>query len=328
MKIKLFLLASFIYIALIFAFAWHLELGSYTLNISTYTFELPIMIWLVIPLFIYMILAVLHIAFYGFLRYLKFKHFFKDAAKFETYTQELLLEKDLKTTFQTKEFRAVAQLFKTIKTHEKIPHSNKINEILDLIDGLNKNEFFNLSKFKLENNNALYLQNEKNHLKNDSNYAYSKLKNLNEIKDEFEEIAFNTLIEKASYEQIKNVKIPKKPSEILTLIKRFKEGNLELSVAEYEVLLSHNILSEKDYLNAAKLSTKLLNPDAILGIFNKIKNEKSEALRAYLYLLAEFGLLDELREQIHNDDKKFNDFKAFLTLREKNIKIDLNQLIQ
>lgn len=55
MKIKLFLLASFIYIALIFAFAWHLELGSYTLNISTYTFELPIMIWLVIPLFIYMI---------------------------------------------------------------------------------------------------------------------------------------------------------------------------------------------------------------------------------------------------------------------------------
>ncbi|HEF3953367.1 TPA: hypothetical protein SAH24_002101, partial [Campylobacter jejuni] len=48
----------------------------------------------------------------------------------------------------------------------------------------------------------------------------------------------------------------------------------------------------------------------------------------YLYLLAEFGLLDELREQIHNDDKKFNDFKAFLALREKNIKIDLNQLIQ
>ncbi|WP_252367535.1 hypothetical protein, partial [Campylobacter jejuni] len=30
----------------------------------------------------------------------------------------------------------------------------------------------------------------------------------------------------------------------------------------------------------------------------------------HLYLLAEFGLLDELREQIHNDDKKFNDIKA------------------
>ncbi len=48
----------------------------------------------------------------------------------------------------------------------------------------------------------------KNHLKNDANYAYNKLKNLNEIKDEFEEIAFNTLIEKASYEQIKKCKNP------------------------------------------------------------------------------------------------------------------------
>ncbi|MFQ6342963.1 hypothetical protein [Campylobacter sp. VTCC 70190] len=328
MKIKLFLFASFIYIAGLFAFAWHLKLGDYTLIIGTHTFELPIMVWLVIPLFVYMILAVLHMGFYGFLRYLKFKHFFKDAAKFESYTQDLLLEKESKISFQTKEFRAVAQLFKTLKTHEKLPHSSKINEILDLIDGLNQNEFFNLSKFKLENNNALFLQNEKNHLKNDANYAYAKLKNLSEIKDEFEETAFNTLIEKAPYEQIKNVKIPKKPCDIFKLITRFKEGNLELNAAEYEVLLSHNLLGEQEYLKLAKLSTKLLNPDALIGIFSKIKNEKSEALRAYLYLLAEFGLLDELREQIRSDDKKFNDFKAFLALREKNIKVDLNQLIQ
>ncbi|MBM0636522.1 hypothetical protein LNU06_00505 [Campylobacter sp. VicNov18] len=327
MKIKLFLFASFIYIMLIFAFAWYLELGYYTLNIYTKTFELPVMIWLIIPLCIYAILSVFHMTFYSFLRYLKLKHFFKDAAKFENYTQDLLLQKDLKTTFQTKEFRTIAQFFKTLKTHEKIPHLNKINEILDLLDGLNKNEYFNLSKFKLQNNNALFLQNEKNRLKNDINYAYTKVKNLDEIKDEYEEIAFNTLIQKANYEQIKNIKIAKKPCHILTLIKRFKEGNLELNAAEYEILLSYNKLSEEDYLNIAKLSTKLLNPDALIGIFSKIKNEKSEALKAYLYLLAELGLLDELRGQIHND-KKFNEFQAFLILREKNIKIDLNQLIQ
>lgn len=327
MKIKLFLFASFIYIALIIGFAWHLELGNYTLTIKNTTLELPIMIWLIIPLIIYMILSVFHISLYGFLRYLKFKHFFKDAAKFENYTQDLLLQKDSKITFQTKEFRTVAQFFKTIKTHEKIPHSNKINEILDLIDGLNHSEYFNLNKYKLDNNNALFIQNEKNHLKQDINYAYSKIKNLNEIKNEFEEIAFNALLEKANYEQIKNIQITKKPFQILNLIKRFKEGSLNLNAAEYEVLISHQTLSQKDYLNIAKLSTTLLNPDALIGIFNKIKNEKNEALKAYLYLLAEFGLLDELRNQIHND-KQFNEFQAFLILREKNIKIDLKQIIQ
>ncbi|EAI5184017.1 hypothetical protein BLK31_08270 [Campylobacter coli] len=328
MKIRLFFIASFIYIALIFALAWYLELGNYTLNFNTYSFELPIMIWLILPLIPLVFFAIIHMGFYYFLLTLKFKHFFKDSTKFENFTRDLLLEKESNISFQTKEFRQVAQLAKTLKTHEKIPNANKINEILDLIDGIKKEEYFNLNKFKLENNNILFLENEKNHIKNDINYAYSKIKNLSQTQDEFQDLAFESLIKKGIYEQIKNIKITKKPCHILTLIKRFKEGNLELNAAEYEVLLSHNILSEKDYLDIAKLSIKLLNPDAVIRIFNKIKNEKSEALRAYLYLLAEFGLLDELREQIHNDDKKFNDFKAFLALREKNIKIDLNQLIQ
>lgn len=328
MKIRLFFIASFIYIALIFALAWYLKLGNYTLIFNTYSFELPIMVWLILPLIPLVFFAIIHMGFYYFLLTLKFKHFFKDSTKFENFTRDLLLEKESNISFQTKEFRQVAQLAKTLKTHEKIPNANKINEILDLIDGIKKEEYFNLNKFKLENNNILFLENEKNHIKNDINYAYSKIKNLSQTQDEFQDLAFENLIKKGTYEQIKNIKITKKPCHILALIKRFKEGNLELNAAEYEVLLSHNILSEKDYLNIAKLSTKLLNPDAVIGIFNKIKNEKSEALRAYLYLLAEFGLLDELREQIHNDDKKFNDFKAFLTLREKNIKIDLNQLIQ
>ncbi|TKX31069.1 hypothetical protein [Campylobacter estrildidarum] len=328
MKIKLFLSASLVYTLVIFAFAWYLKLGSYALNFSTYNFELPIMIWLILPLFPLIFFAIFHMLFYHFLLTLKFKHFFKDASKFETYTQDLLLEKESDISFYTKEFRKVAQLAKTLKNHEKIPNETKINEILDLIDGINREEYLNIRKFKLSNDNILFLENEKNHIKNDIDYAYSRVKHLDEIKDEFEELAFETLLKKGNYEQIKNVKIPKNPHQILNLIKRFQEGNLELSVAEFEVLLTHSSLNEKEYLNIAKMSTKFFNPDAILGIFSKIKNEKNEALRAYLYLLAEFELLDELREQIRKDEKKFSDFKAFLILKENNIKFDLNNLIQ
>ncbi len=327
MKIKLFLIASFIYIALILGFAWYLQLGNYTLTFHSYNFELPIMFWLILPLLPLIFFAILHMSFYHFLLTLKFKHFFKDAAKFENFIKDLLLEKESNINFQTKEFREVAQFTKSLKTKEKIPNATKINEILDLIDGIKKEEYFNINKFKLDNNNILFLENEKNHIKNDVNYAYSKIKNLSECKDDFEELAFETLIKKGTYEQIKNIKITKKPCQILNIVKRFKEGNLELNVAEFEVLLSHSNLNEKEYLEIAKMSVKLLNPDAILGIFAKIRNEKIEALRAYLYLLAEFGLIEDLREQI-KDEKKFSDFKAFLILREKNIKIDLNQLIQ
>ncbi|MBZ7942541.1 hypothetical protein [Campylobacter molothri] len=328
MKVKLFLGASLIYTLIIFAFAWYLKLGSYTLNFSTYNFELPIMIWLILPLIPLIFFATFHIIFYHFLLTFKFKHFFKDSAKFESYIQNLLLEKELNTSFYTQEFRKVAQFAKILKTHEKIPNETKINEILDLIDALNNQEYKNISKFKLPNNNILFLKNEQNRIQNDINYAYSKIKNITEIKDEFEELAFNTLLQKGNYEQIKNIKISKNSHQVLNLIKRFKDGSLELNTAEFEVLLSHSLLNEREYLSIAKISTKFFNPDAILGIFSKIKNKKNEALKAYLYLLAEFGLLDELREQIRKDEKKFNDFKAFLILKENNIKFDLNHLIQ
>ncbi|HEF3545581.1 TPA: hypothetical protein R9111_000734, partial [Campylobacter upsaliensis] len=64
----------------------------------------------------------------------------------------------------------------------------------------------------------------------------------------------------------------------------------------------------------------------IINIFLKIKNTKSEALRAYLYLLAEFSMFEELENQIRNKEE-LSDFKAVLALREKNIKFDLNRLI-
>jgi len=327
MKIKLFTFASLIYIALVLVFVFYLNLGTYNLILGNFSLELPVTLWFALVLGVYYIFTLLHLCFYAFLNHLKLKHFFKDANKFENFTTDLLLEKESKISFQTKEFRQVAQFFKTLKNHEKIPSQNKINEILDLLDGLKKEEYLNLNKFKLPNNNVLFIQNEKNHLK-DLDYAYEKIKNINQISDDFEQLAFETLLKKGSYEQIKNVKIPKNPTQVLSLIKRFKEGNLQLSVAEFEVLLSKANLNEKEYLNAAKMSAKLLNPDAILNIFLKIKNEKNEALKAYLYLLAEYSIFDELLEQIKNDDKKFTDFKAVLALREKNIKVDLNQLIQ
>lgn len=327
MKIKSFIFASIIYIAFIGGFAFFLDLGDYTLSIESFSLTLPIAIWFVAPLLIFFILALLHLSFYSLFNAFRFRHFFKDADKFEDFANDLLLEKKSKISFHTKEFKRVCEIAKSLKTQEKIPNLNQFNEILDTIKKIHDGEYVNLGKFKLENNNILSIQNEKNHLNKDISYAYNKIKNINHIKDELEQTAFELLLEKGTYEQIKNVKIPKNSQQVLNLIQRFKNKNLELSPVEFEVLLQNSNLDEKEYLKIAKMSVNLLNPDAILNIFLKIKNQKSEALRAYLYLLAEFSMFDELLEQIKNDDKKFADFKAVLALRDKNIKINLNQLI-
>ncbi|ECQ8137095.1 hypothetical protein ACM4VH_001347 [Campylobacter upsaliensis] len=326
MKIRLFILASLIYIAFIMGFMFYLDLGYYELVLGTFTLNLPIMLWLILPLVFYFVLALTHMSFYAFLRYLKFKHFFKDAAKFEDFAKDLLLEKESKISFYTKEFKRVSELCKSLKNGTKNADFHAINDLLDLLEALKKGETQNLNKFKLDKNNPLILQNEKNRLKNDLDYAYSKLKNLSEINTEFEKLAFEVVLQKGTYEQIKNLKINKTNEQILSLIKRFKDGNLELSLAEFEVLIEMANLNEAEYLSVVKMCVKCFNPDAIINIFLKIKNTKSEALRAYLYLLAEFSMFEELENQIRNKEE-LSDFKAVLALREKNIKFDLNRLI-
>ncbi|WP_270973420.1 hypothetical protein, partial [Campylobacter upsaliensis] len=256
MKIRLFILASLIYIAFIMGFMFYLDLGYYELVLGTFTLNLPIMLWLILPLVFYFVLALTHMSFYAFLRYLKFKHFFKDAAKFEDFAKDLLLEKESKISFYTKEFKRVSELCKSLKNGTKNADFHAINDLLDLLEALKKGETQNLNKFKLDKNNPLILQNEKNRLKNDLDYAYSKLKNLSEINTEFEKLAFEVVLQKGTYEQIKNLKINKTNEQILSLIKRFKDGNLELSLAEFEVLIEMANLNEAEYLSVAKMCVK------------------------------------------------------------------------
>ncbi len=326
MKIKAFIFASLIYTAIIGGAVFFIDTREYTLNLENANITLPLALWFVLPLLVYFILALFHLGFYSFLNHFKFRNFFKDSQNYEDFIKDLLLEKNPKISFRTKEFKQVAELLKNLKNKEKTSNSKAINEILELKAKIEKGECVNLSKLKLEQNNALYIQNEKNRCKSDLNYAYNKIKNLTQTKNELEQNALEILLEKGTYEQIKNIKIPRTKEQVLTLIERFANKDLELSAVEFEVLLQSAEFSEKEYVKIAKMSKKLLNPDAILSIFLKIKNQNSEALRAYLYLLAEFAMFDELLEHIKNDEK-FSDFKAVLALREKNIKIDLEKII-
>ncbi len=327
MKIRIFIFVSIVYIAFISIVAFFLDLGEYTLSIENFSLSLPTAIWFVLPLLLYFILALLHLSFYSLLTVFKFRNFSKDSEKFGDFIKDLLLEKESKISFRTKEFKQVAVFVKSLKTREKIPDFKHFNELLALLEKIKDGEYVNLNKFRLESTNPLYLQNEKNHFKKDINYAYSKIKNSDRIGDELEQAAFELLLEKGTYEQIKNIKVPKSTKQVLALIERFKNKDLKLSAVEFEVLLQSADFNEREYVNIAKMSVGLLNPDAILSIFLKIQNQKSEALRAYLYLLAEFSMFDELLERVKKDEKRFADFKAVLALREKNIKIDLNRLI-
>ncbi|EAL7634908.1 hypothetical protein DU721_05275, partial [Campylobacter lari] len=210
---------------------------------------------------------------------------------------------------------------------EKIQNP-KIDEIIDIFEHLEKKEIVELKKYKLDSNNEIFILNEKNRFQNDSNYAFSFIKNKDILTGELENFAYKMVLENAPYSQIKTLKTQKKQDDVLLLLGRFEKENLELNHAEIEVLLSMNTLDDKSYLRCAKMLCKKIEPQVLIALFKKLKDNHPQALRAYLYTLAEFGMYDELLNELGNDQNKHKDFRLLLFLRDHNKKIELEKLIQ
>ncbi|EAK9945716.1 hypothetical protein A0Y81_01145 [Campylobacter lari] len=327
MKIRLFFFASLVYLLIVAALVYNLNLGNYTFAISTFELNLPISLWVVLPALFLMILALAHMSFYGFLKHLQYKNLIKDSKNYENFIIDVFLKKASKVKFKTQEFQNIAKNTQALYFKEK-NQNPKIDEIINIFEDLDKKEFVELKKYKLDPNNEFFILNEKNHFQNDNNYAFSFIKNKDTLVDELEIFAYKIVLENMPYSQIKTLKIQKNQDDILLLLNRFEKENLELNHAEIEVLLSMNILDDKSYLHCAKILCKKIEPQVLIALFKKLKDNHSQASRAYLYTLAEFGMYDELLNELGNDQNEHKDFRLLLFLREHNKKIELEKLIQ
>lgn len=326
MKLRLFSLFAIIFILLIAGFVYELNLGDYKLNIWTLELNLPIAIWIVLPAFLLFLFSLLHMSFYGFLRFLRFKNYASDASRFEKYIACILLKKPAKENFKSQEFIKTAKLSKAAINKESC-EDEKIDEIIKLLNDINSGKYFELRKYALAKDNELFIKNEENKLINDIKYALAYLKNKTTLNDTLDNIAFKTVLAKAQYAQIKELKIPKSKEQVLALLERLAKKDLDLSMAEIDILLAYNDLDEKSYYQASKLLVKLQDPQALIALFKKIAQKDEQAFVAWLYLLAEFGLYDDLSIAINNKDEHFKDFELVLFLHEQNKKISPHLLI-
>lgn len=327
MRIKLFIFCAILYLGALGAFCFYVNASEYTLSVWGFSYTLPVAIWLLLPAFFGFIFALLHMSFYAFLNYLKYKNFYSDAKLLERFASDLLLEKEPKPSFKTSEFNKAAKLMIGLKNEEKIPNFDAFNEVIDTLLNLKAGKALNLKKFHLMLDNKISLLNEKNELLSDENKAFLRIKSKPVMNDDLDEVALNEVLEKGSLEQIKALRVKLTPAQIKALFQRFENKALKMDITDLESFLKEANLSESEFISAAKIAVKEFNPDALIALFKKLKDTQSEALRAYLYILAEFSNYDELELELKNKPN-FEDFKLVLLARNNHLKIDLNKIIQ
>lgn len=335
MGIRKYIIYSLIYIVLVF-------IGIYSINSSGYNFELfgqslnlPVALWFVLPIILFAILSVLHIAYQSFEFFLKNRALKRDAKTYSQVACELLLGFESNKEFKTEIFDDAVEILKLLLPNQSEQNTEisikneELKEIFEIIKTIKNGEFADIKKFKLPKNSALFIQNEINKIEKKDGYYVEILKsNLPNLSQKIIKKAEEKLIKSANFDNIIKFKQSLNNEESLILLDRYTNENDKFSLKNEEIVkfLQMAQFSENDFINVAKILVKTCLPDSLIEIFKTISSHNQDAQKAYFYVLYNFQMLDILRENLLNSEKdNFEEFENLLFLRDngKNPKLEL-----
>ena len=352
MKTRRFFLYSIIYIGIIWLVIFSFINQNYTLNILGYSLDIPIATWVVLPLILFAILALFHMSYYGFKIYLEGRAMRNDAQIYNVLAKEIYLGLESNKDFKTDLFNASSEVTKSLSPWLNLGKPNFENSDLkaayelcfEVKNGsipavVNKTDASfsgtngalgitacpcDLKKFKLLKSNPLYIQNEKNKIKADYKYAITILSN-KDANDELISLASKALVENATFLELSKFNPIYTNSDIFILIDRYVNDKFEISTNDIFATISKVKFTQNEYIQIAKILKSKIDPDLLISMFERLKNEEQLALEAYLYLLYDFGMIDRLREIIASENSKFERIETLLFLRDhgKISKVDL-----
>ena len=338
MQIKRFIACAVLYLVVVGAIVYLFEGGSYELHLkftlfgsgAEYALNLPVAVWMILPPAILTLFCVLHMAYHGFKFYAFKRKISHDEKFYRDLSREILLGLDTNKDFKTNFYKIPSQIARILSPWDRYKDANiegeELQNILDIMRAVKNGEVADLKKFKLPKDNPLFIKNELNKIANLDGYYLETLKKPTGDQGEIVREARKKLINFGSLADIKKFAPDLDEKEIMTLIARFAKDEINLSNDEILELLNSDKISKDSFgISAAMLKSKIA-PDAVIGIFERLKNERQEAQEAYVYLLFEFEMLERAQEVLSGlEAGEYQNFRTLLYLRQngKNVPTDL-----
>lgn len=335
MGTKRFITYSIFYMLAIGIFvAYGISNESYQVEFLTYSLELPVAVWVILPVAVLAVLAVMHFLYYSVKVYVEHRALARNYDAFVELAKTSLLGQKSQKKVTNKWLKLPAQMFSSFgiwgdMSFDEI-ENEEIKEIAKVVCQIQNGEFVDLKKYKLDIDNPLQVKNNKNRLQKDPKSASEVLKTYSSLSDDISKTAFDLVINNASYKEIKRYPYELDENSILTILRRFvsAEDDLFMDKKDVEALFTRGKMSEKGYLKAAKILKDKLNPDSIIALFENLKDASHNAMESYLYVLYEFQMIEKLRELLENTDpKEYQNFKILLFLRDNSKIVDSSVLV-
>ncbi|NLK66756.1 MAG: LapA family protein [Campylobacteraceae bacterium] len=322
MRLKHFLVYSIIYIGLVGIIAFVQNASSYTITLLGIDMTLPIALWYILPVAVFALLATLHIICTRLKVYKNKQAVKSDADIYKEYAKEILLGVETDKEFKTDIFQISNDVTKFLSPwHDNSVEikNGEIAEIISMLEKLNNGEIVDLKKYRLAPNNPLVIENEFNKLEKDSSYAATILKGKTSLDDELSSTAYDVLLENATYSEIKSYPFEITEIEAEILVDRYiNDESFEITKSTLLELMMLLDYDKYEFVDLAKDLTNRLEPEVLIALFKKFKDQKEQASHAYLYLLYEYGMMEELQDVLmYSDGEQYYEFEILKYLRDQ-----------
>ena len=325
MGLKKYIIGSLLLAIIVFGYTFSIAAGDYRIQIMDFTMILPIAVWVVLPMLILLILTIIHIFYYGLKNYFAVKAVTKDSQSILALINKRLLNETTDTTYQNKNLKEIAALIKqldinVLDTNFSVEDKD-ISKTAEQTFVINSGKYIPSKELKLEDDNPLMIQNTKNKILIDENFALEILQSKDKYSQEIIKFAFLRVLETKSMTSIKKVvaELTFDNEMAKELLKKDSEQNPEFAMTNDLILtiLKKVELSNNELIEIAKDYKKSMTPDQIIKLFEDLIQEKEEYTTAYLYVLAEYEMIDKMRDILVNSaTNEYVAFKALVDLKD------------
>jgi hypothetical protein len=211
--------------------------------------------------------------------------------------------------------------------------SPKLSRISHLIQKIKNGEYVDLKEHKMaktfSEGNPILIQNRLNRLKSDTLFVEDVMRSNAEYSTQVQAEALSIFSQRADFSQArKYAKVFDEKNLLLMLGRMNAEDNLSLTgdiLNEFVLALK---LQCQDFIAIAKITKKYFKPEENLALFYTYQAENEKAQNAYLYLLFEYELLDQVSNYLQEQGEfECMKFRALYILKREHTGYKLDDII-
>lgn len=336
MRLALYIFATFALMVIIAAFTYTVNPDHYTIELMGINFSFPVAVWIVLPMLLLLIFTLVHMFFYGLKNYFILKKWQKDANTLEDALYWSLVNEPKEQKYGIDEVGSSALLLgkASLNVSDNVEGlTPRLARVVNIIQKIKNGEYVDFKEEKMSKvfnaGNPILTQNRLNRLESDDKFIENVMKSTSEYSEIVQAEALETFAHRENFVKAhKYAKVFDVKNFLIMLERITAEDDLGLTPEILTDFVKALDLSCQDFIKIVSVTKKYFNPEENLTLFRSYQIENPKAQNAYLYLLFEYELLEQVAIYLNEqEENEFIKFRAFYHLKQENTKYKLEEII-